>query len=299
MTVMIDIHADDYGYSINTSRDILECMKGGRLTSISIMGNMLAFEESMTLLYDTIPSLPFLPLMSVHLNIPEGLFEEDGLPLSWERLFLYSYSPKRSAVKKAIKKELRLQIERTQKAIEKCFEIAERSGVKFSQHGIRLDSHIHTHLVPVVWEALTELIEEEEYDIEYIRNPKEPILPFMKYPALWTSYGLLNFIKNRILMFYSHKVDDYCEEHNLGKMYMWGLMMSGHMDLDRIRKLYPDMVRICEKNNRKLEILFHPGRCSYEDFGEDMGKKYFDSFNVSENRNIENETVRSIDTIIN
>ncbi len=299
MTVMIDIHADDYGYSINTSRDILECMKEGRLTSISIMGNMLSFEESMTLLYETIPSLPFLPLMSVHLNIPEGLFEEDGLPLSWERLFLYSYSPKSSAVKKAIKKELRLQIEKTQKAIEKCFEIAERSGVKVSQHGIRLDSHIHTHLVPVVWRALTELIEEEDYDIEYIRNPKEPILPFMKHPALWTSYGLLNFIKNRILMFYSHKVDDYCEKHNLGKMYMWGLMMSGHMDLDRIRKLYPDMVRVCEKNNRKLEILFHPGRCNYEDFGEDMGKKYFESFNVSENRIIEKETVRNIDTIIN
>ena len=35
----IDIHADDYGYSLAVSRDILECMKAGCLDSISIICN--------------------------------------------------------------------------------------------------------------------------------------------------------------------------------------------------------------------------------------------------------------------
>ena len=47
----VDIHADDYGYSINTSKDMLECMKAGALDSISIICNTKWFEYSMEMLY--------------------------------------------------------------------------------------------------------------------------------------------------------------------------------------------------------------------------------------------------------
>ena len=55
----VDIHADDYGYSINTSKDMLECMKAGALDSISIICNTKWFEDSMEMLYREIPHLPF------------------------------------------------------------------------------------------------------------------------------------------------------------------------------------------------------------------------------------------------
>ena len=68
----IDIHADDYALTVNTSKDMLECMKAGKLNSISIVPNTSVFEECMGLLYQEIPTLPFLPLMSVHLDFVEG-----------------------------------------------------------------------------------------------------------------------------------------------------------------------------------------------------------------------------------
>ena len=47
MDKIVDIHADDYGYSLNTSKDILDCIKADNLDSFSIICNMPAFEESM------------------------------------------------------------------------------------------------------------------------------------------------------------------------------------------------------------------------------------------------------------
>ncbi len=69
----IDIHADDYALTENTSKDILECMAAGKLDSISIVPNSCCFDKCMEMLYSAIPSMPFLPRMSVHINLVEGL----------------------------------------------------------------------------------------------------------------------------------------------------------------------------------------------------------------------------------
>ncbi len=293
----VDIHADDFAYSLHTSMDLIGCMKEGKLDSISIICNTSWFEKSMDLLYREIPSLPFLPMMSIHLDLPEGDSISDALPMSWASLFLSSYSFKRNKIKNELKKELKRQIDLTQAAIEKCIRIAQENGIDSCQHGIRLDSHVHTHLIPVVWDALLEVIREEEYDIEYIRNPKEPLMVFLKDLSLLPSYGLANLIKNRILMFYSGKVDRYCEKKNIAKMYMWGLTMSGHMDLDRIRKLYPDMLEKARKEGRRLEILFHPGRALEEEHRTEMNPDYFRDFNSSENREIEMDAVMNMEKV--
>ena len=102
----IDIHADDYGYSLAVSRDILECMKAGCLDSISIICNTSYFEQSMALLYENIPFLPFLPKISIHLDLPEGLHGQNGLPMSWGKLFIKSYMPGRNRLKEILKSDL-------------------------------------------------------------------------------------------------------------------------------------------------------------------------------------------------
>lgn len=294
----VDIHADDYGYSISTSKDILECMKQGKLDSISVMSNMLAFKESMDMLYEAIPDLPFLPLISVHLNIPEGFDEKGYFPMSWGKLFLSSYSFKRNEVKEELKRYLKKQIDYADIEISRCIEKAIDNNIECIQKGLRIDSHIHTHLIPVVWDALIEIIEEEKYNIEYIRNPKEPLIPFLKNSSLFGTYSLVNLVKNRILMFYSHKVDYYCKKNGLNKLYMWGLMMSGKMDYDRIKIVYPYMLNTAEKNNRRLELLFHPGKAIEGEYGKDMDKDYFKDANLSDNRRIEKEAVLNIDDIV-
>lgn len=295
MTINIDIHADDFGYSLNTSKDIIECIKNKSINSISLMTNMNAFIESVDLLYKEIPSFDYLPLMSVHLNFPEGNIDEKDLPCSWGKLFISSYSFKRKTIKEELKREIKRQIEKANEVINKCMEIASKNNVPYKQKGIRIDSHVHTHLIPVVWDSLVEVIEEEKYNIEYIRNPKEPILPFINYLGL--GYGLANFLKNRILMLYSKKVDDYQEKHNMNKMYMWGLMMSGHMDFDRIKTLYKDFYDYANKKDRNLEILFHPGFALKEEYTEEMNKDYFENANSSDNRKIEKEAVLKLNEL--
>ena len=294
----LDIHADDYAYSLNTSRDILDCIKTGNLNSISIICNTVHFEESMELLYKSIPSFKYLPLMSVHLNFPEGFGVSDLLPISWGKLFLKSYSFSKRETKDMLKQEIKYQIDRTQEAIEKCIDIAIENNIPVYQRGIRIDSHIHTHLIPVVWDALIETIDEERYHVEYIRNPKEPIFPFLKQISLLSSYGIVNFIKNRILMFYSKKADDYCNSHKIDKMYMWGLMMSSHMDYDRIKKIYPDFLEYARKRGRRLVLLFHPGQASKDEYSKEMDENYFRDANLSENRRIEKDSVLRIKDII-
>ena len=291
----IDIHADDFGYSLNTSKDIIECVKSGNLNSFSIICNTSHFEECMEYLYSEIPTLAYLPLISVHINLPEGFSTSEYLPMSWGKLFINSYLNK-NKLKEEIKKEIKYQIDRTWEAIRKCIDIAKQHNIEVRQKSLRLDSHVHTHLIPVVWESLIEVIEENNYDVEFIRNPKEPLKPFIANSLL--SYGIVNILKNRILMAYSGKVDNYCERHGLKKMYMWGLTMSGHMDFARIKKVYPKMVEYCEERNRDLEILFHPGLASKDEYSKEMNIDYFNDFNSSKNRSIEKDSVLRIKEVI-
>ena len=287
--MIVDIHGDDYGYSINTSKDILDCMKEGCLDSVSIICNTSSFEESVKMLYDAIPSLPFLPLISVHINLPEG--KGNILPLSWGKLFLSNNS-----IKEDLKKEIRNQIDTVNEVIENCIEIARKNNIETKQKGLRIDSHIHTHPIPVVWNSLVEVLESGKYNVEYIRNPKEPIMPFIKNIGL--SYGIVNLIKNRILMLLSGKIDKYCDSHNIDKMYMWGLAMSGHMDFDKIKLIYSDMYEYAKSRNRNLEILFHPGMALKEEYSNEMNKEYFNNANLSKNRHIEKDAVLRIKEIV-
>lgn len=299
MSYSVDIHADDYGYSINTSKDMLELMKRGFLNSISIICNMPAYEESMEMLYKEIPNLPYLPLMSVHINLVEGDSISNGIlqDYSWGKLYVQSYLFNKNTYE-YLKKEIRSQVLKVDKAVKKCIEIANQNSVSVIQNKIRLDSHVHTHLIPIVWEALVEVIEEEKLEVEFIRNPKEPIAPFFKQKALVPKYNVVNMVKNRILMFYSGKVDKYCKEHGMNQMYMWGLIMSGEMDIDRIGKIYPDMKKYCESRSRNLEILFHPGLALKDENCPQMNPESSVVFNMSNNRKIENNAVRNMLSVV-
>lgn len=303
--VKTDIHADDYALTVNTSKDMLMCMQAGKLDSISIVPNMSCFAACMELLYEQIPALPFLPLMSVHLDFVEGrsLARKEEVPLlvkentdlmglSWGGLFQYSYLPwKRGQVKSQLKREIKAQIVRVQKAIDKCVEIAKEHGVPCKQDGLRLDSHQHAHMIPVVWEAVLEAVREEGWQLSYIRNSKEVLGVFLSERTLWKTYRPINFVKNRLLSLYSHKVDRYCKAQGMEQMYLWGLVMSGRMDRARIEKLYPKMIRRAKQDGRTLEILFHPGLTLPEEVTPEIAKEAVEDFYMRGDRHIEKEAV--------
>ena len=303
----IDIHADDYALTVHTSQDMLECMKEGVLDSFSIICNTSSFDECMEMLNQAIPSFSFLPLISVHLNLVEGFALSEGLrliaengvmSLGWKGVWLMAFTGKRRQLKEELKKEIKAQIDRTWEVAKKCFQIAEENHIPYEQNHLRIDSHQHIHSIPIVWEALMEAIEENGYEVEYIRNPKEPLLPFIKEISLWKSYRPVNFIKNRILMLYSKENDSYCDRNHMQKMYMWGLVMSGKMDFERIKKIYPEMLKKTERDNRRLEILFHPGTALKEEHKGEIARESMEDFYLSDGRNIEKQTLLQIKNIV-
>ena len=303
--IELDVHADDYALTVHTSQDILECMKKGKLDSISILANMSCSGKCMDMLVEAIPELPFLPRMSVHLDFVEGKClagssevpllareESDFVGLSWGNLFILSFHPgKRRAAKEQLKKEIRAQLLAGQREIGRCMEEAGKHHIPCRQKGMRIDSHQHAHIIPIVWEALTEVIAEENYRVEYIRNSKELLNVFLKKVSLWKTYRPVNFIKNRLLYLFSFKVDRYAEEHSMQQMYLWGLVMSGRMDYDRIVRLYPAVMSKAEKAHRTLEFCIHPGRMLAEEVTEEVGRRAADDFYLRSDRQVEKDAV--------
>ena len=307
-----DIHADDYALTVNTSRDMLSCMREGKLDSISIVPNMSCFRECMDMLYEAIPEFPFLPKISVHLDFVEGrslagnsqvsLLTKDGstlMGLSWGGLFLLSYLPwKRRMAKEQLKKEIKAQIEIVQATVRRAMDIAKEHGIPCTQKGVRIDSHQHAHMIPVVWEALVEVIAEEKYETEYIRNSKEMMGAFVAEVSLWKTYRPINLVKNRLLSLYSHKADRYAKAHGMQQMYLWGLIMSGHMDYDRIVRLYPKIAAKAKRDNRMLEILFHPGLTLPEEVSEEIGEEAVRDFYLRKDRHVEMDAVARIRALV-
>lgn len=295
----IDIHADDYALTPNTSKDILKCIKLGKLDSISIVPNMSCFEQCMEMLYEAIPELPFLPFMSVHVNLVEGvsLFKGSGdVPayesLSWGKLYMYSWIlGKDNPIRTSIKEEVKDQIIKCQTAIDKCIRIARDNNVKCSQKGLRIDSHQHTHMIPMVWDACVAVGKSLDIGLEYIRNSYEPLMVFLNNKETRSSYRLINIVKNRILAIHSKKADKLCDELKINRMYLWGLIMSGNMDINRVSKLYKSVSNLADRKDRTLEILFHPGETLPFEINDELNAEAVIGFYLNDGRKKEMKTV--------
>lgn len=286
----IDIHADDFGESVHASEDILECLKAGKLDSISVLSNMSCFEACVKRYREEQHAFPAEPKLSVHLNfmegsclsdpgeIPELVDEEGHFCISWGKLFLCSYLPGRRKLKEQMKTEMKLQIG----AVCEAFPEIKK---------LRIDSHQHTHMIPVAADALFEVLSENGWQVEYIRSAKEPLLPFLKQVSLYPTYRPVNFIKNLILNYCSWFLEGRLRQRKLEPMYLWGLIMSGHMDEQRVARLMPSMKSKAERKGRTLEILFHPGQVQKTEITEEFSQKEAIAFHISEDRHVEKAAV--------
>ena len=108
---------------------------------------------------------------------------------------------------------------------------------------------------------------EQQYKTDYIRVTREPVTPYLAEVGLWKTYKPVNWIKNLLLNFYASGMEKTIErsrpswqsENRL--MFLWGVVMSGRMDCERVHILLDRMKKKAVKKERHLEILFHPGRC--------------------------------------
>ena len=289
----IDFHGDDYAISVNNSKRMIELIDSGRLNSISIIANMGCFDECMDLLLDKWDSFENKPLVSVHINLIDGyqISQTDSEVIqdnSWGNLFLRSFFPffGKKAYKKALSAEISAQIMRVHDSIK---DLKDDNGLPVS---LRLDSHVHTHMIPLVFDAMTAALDcaDMTKKVTYIRNSCEPVRVFFETPGIKETFSYVNLIKNLILNILGKRVLKYCKSHSIETGKLWGLMLSGNMDRERIDILLPKMSKYAKENDQYLEVLCHPGIVLENEKRPEYGKDDLNCF-FSKNRDAEYDMI--------
>lgn len=290
----IIFHADDFGANLEISEHILDCFREGALNSLSVLPNSPHMAECMTLLETYRKDIA----VSLHLNLAEGacmakpeqvplLVDERGMfSISFFKLLLLSYTPKRKELRKQLQTEMKAQIQSVLPYVSE----------------LRLDSHQHYHMIPIVLASIFEAVRELKQDgvcvpeVSFLRIPAEPIMPFLKHPSLWGSYRPINLVKNMVL-----NVLNIADRHLLlpyqkKTAVFWGILMSGKMDLKRVQILKKEFLKIADKRNLPLEILCHPGGAEKPDDLMDVQNQDCVRFYLSDARTIEKEMMQKIES---
>jgi len=143
------VNADDFGFTPDVNRGIVDAHRGGILTATTLMANGAAFDDGVRLARDT-PSLD----VGCHLVLISG------------RSLLPPYAPLPASVPELLRA---LAVRR----IRVYDELAEQVR-KILAAGIEpthLDTHKHTHLAPPVLDAVARIA--AEFGIRWVRRPFE------------------------------------------------------------------------------------------------------------------------------
>lgn len=231
------LNADDFGMSNAFNKAVLDGYNNGFLTSASICANGEAFEAAVN---EIIPECPNLST-GVHLNVIEGRSLQNNEKFNNNYLKLMYLSNNNSFLEE-LEKEFRLQIEKV---------------LKYTKAD-HLDSHVHVHAIPKIFELTCKLA--KEYDIKQVRTQFEKFYTVpdikkhinIKYPANILKILLLNhftFHNNRkLIKQYGLQTNDY----------IIGVGYTGLMD---DKTIYQGLCAI--KEDATVEALIHP--CNFLD----------------------------------
>lgn len=251
---MIEFHADDYGMFPAQSKRIRKCIEEGVLNGISIMPNSPYLAECMEALQPVRDKVR----IAVHLNFLHGkalscpeeiphLVRQDGtFHISYVKALLASFYPgMRSVYRQEFKKEIRRQL----KAVEPYM----KQGV------FRIDSHVHYHVIPVVFDALMEALEEECRQVGYIRMPAEPIQAFFRCRSSLSGIPWLNVVKSGLLkaLTFRNRIKYRKRLDGITVPFFYGVLYSGRMTYQNVTALLDDFKR--HYPGERAEFLFHPG----------------------------------------
>lgn len=272
---MIEYHADDFGFFPCQSMRIMEAVDEGVVNAISIVVNSAHFKECMALLENR--SLK----TALHINIVSGksvsgagkgllLDKDDEFKVSFITLLIASCIPFiRDKYKTALKSELLAQVE------------------LFSQYfsnPLRIDSHCHYHMIPVVFDALVDTIKENNINVEYIRFPEEKRLPGM--PGFVSPVNLIKTNVLRILCRRNRKKHARVVKE-MKNLAFFGILHRGNMYKNPVQNIRKHVTEDCE-------ILFHPGGCYESEDLRFIKHKGDLKFFSSENRNRELQTLKDL-----
>lgn len=257
------LNADDFGMSEAFNRAVLEGYQAGILKSASLVANGEAFEEAHK---NIIPACPDLGV-GIHLNIIEGkslclnldkLTDENGnFNNSFGQLLLKSLNHKDNTFMEQVEKEFRAQIEEVLKVTKVT----------------HIDSHVHTHSIPRIFELVCSLA--KEYGIKQVRTQFEKpyIMPDV-HRHLTLTYPI-NLIKVMLLNVFTLINEHQVKEYQLNTNdYLIGVTYTSMMNSLAIS--YGLMA--IKQDDVNVEALIHP--CRYEDGTID---NHFVEFQITKN----------------
>jgi len=297
---ILDIHADDYGISQHSCDNILTLLDKNCLNSLSILPNMQCFNYAVQKLKEYQQNKPQnTPHISIHLNFMEGrccapitsvpdLVDKEGFfKISWGKLLLWNYNPcMRSRIMHQLEAEIMAQTRR-------CLE----AGI-ISANDLHFDSHQHTHMIPLVFRALCNVcstLQAEGNKTTFIRNTQDPLLPYCLTLGGGITPSLSNVIKCLILNFYSAVlIRKQLKKAGRPLSYLCGVFFSGHMDYDRLIRVLPRYCSRAHRQNRTVELLFHPGTVLQTEISREFVKPDFNTFHLSQNRKTEYDSIIQI-----
>lgn len=273
------LNADDFGMSKAFNKAVLDGYNHGFLTSTSICANGEAFEPAVN---EIIPECPNLGI-GVHLNIIEGQSLQDftktnlltNLSSTFNNgYFKLMYLSNNPFFMEQVEKEFRLQIERV---------------LKYTKAD-HLDSHVHVHGIPKIFELTCKLA--KEYEIPQVRTQFEKfyLIPDlikhlnMKYPPNILKIMLLNH-------FTFHNNKKLIQEYGLTTNdYIIGVGYTGLMD---DKAIYHGLLGIKE-DNVVVEALIHP--CNFSQNAEQNNHpckdQHYKEFLVTQNMDLKDKIQR-------
>lgn len=236
------INADDFGMSETVNSAIIEGLTSGILTSTTIMANMPAFESGIKKLSElknvgTGVHLNIIEYKTIQKNLKENskLYDKNGcFNNGFIQMLLKSYDKSFMA---EVEQEFRQQIEAVLKYIK-------------PDH---LDSHVHTHGIPKIFELVCKLA--KEYDIPKVRTQYEYIYQAKNHSHFSKPAYYINFIKIFLLNTFT------IINRNTAKKYgiktndcVIGVGYTSMMDSNTIKYGIDKL----KNTNKILEVICHP-----------------------------------------
>lgn len=265
------LNADDFGMSNAFNKAVLDGYNSGFLTSASICANGDAFSAAVN---EIIPECPNLGI-GVHLNVIEGNSMQDFTKTSMltnlngvfnNGYLKLIYLSNNQLFLEQLEREFRIQIE---------------TVLKYSKVD-HLDSHVHVHAIPKIFELTCKLA--DEYGIKQVRTQFEKFyfVPSVtkhinfKYPP--------NLLKIILLNSFTMNNKKSIEKYNLSTNdYIVGVGYTGLMD---DKTVLHGLMAI--KEDVTVEALIHP--CSF--FDQKTKNQHQTEFMITQNLDLKDKIER-------
>lgn len=231
------VNADDFGYSEEINKGIIESHINGIVTSTSMIVNMPGFKSAVKLVKKH-HSLD----VGIHLNLTEGKPLLNS-PLAVKGKFSGSYLNfiLNKYPEEEIEAELEAQITKLESA-----------GIKISH----IDGHQHIHVFPNVFKIIINLA--KKHNIKYIRIPDEKII---SNKILFGSILDGQLIKNIVLSTLSINKKKLLTKNGLKTTdNFYGVLSANQLTFTKLASIVKNI------ENGTSELICHPGNENYDNY---------------------------------